>query len=260
MASLLLVVFFCLKLCFGCNFVSYYLLEAEEGKTDQPVDQSGKLDINSAESTQTQTSQTNIDSSSVQGNSETESIQTESLPGEKSMKSSDAQIEQRSGDSGSQKDKVPNSIESRAVGNQSTEATDTVITEPQTPDSGVRKSADKAGTQTASETREKKKKGVKVDTSKRKSGDGRVEATTPQSPVSPVFDENDFSYEEDAMPGKITQPISTSTFTDKVQTIQEYIALCSMFVYSVYDVSHLVSTIYIVPLALQLFWLNLSFA
>lgn len=81
-----------------------------------------------------------------------------------------------------------------------------VIKETPPVDLGVEKEIDKEEklvTKSESSSKEVKRKSMRVDTKKRKSEEGKNETSSPLSPVSPVFDENDFSYEEDAMPGKL---------------------------------------------------------
>ena len=177
-----------------------YLLEPEEG------DQSAESTENS-ESVENQSSQMNVetvDDGSDRVKAETDGGQTvqASDTSEKSKDSNEAHVHIGSGDSITLDDnKVPNTVDNKEVVNQSTEPSgdSTVIREPDTAEVDKENAVDKTASQVMTETKGKEKKLVKLDTAKRKSEEVRE---APHSPMSPVFDANDFSFEEDVMPGK----------------------------------------------------------
>lgn len=142
-------------------------------------------------------------------NKDSEAVQAESVTVEKSKEVIEAQAELGSGDSKNQEDdskpekeKVPNKTDTDVVDGKSTELTDKHVIKEPVPDKVVEKEADKPVSSEVSESREKGKKSIKLDTKKRKSDEMKTEQKAPQPPLSPVFDENDFSYEEDTLPGK----------------------------------------------------------
>lgn len=200
------VLCFWFLVAFSCYFLCYHsLLETEEEKKDLPSATQVSTDTNNTENKPSPSDSVNI--VNVKETNEVSQMKDNSDTATNSQSVTDKVIEVTNDKIQTESDNVPNvsgnetvSVEAKSV-EPPVEVTKE-ISEKAVIKKDILDGASVKPIESTLEVKQTKSKPKDIEVNKTKSVSGKGDTVRPPSPLSPVFDSNDFSYEEDAMPGK----------------------------------------------------------